>query len=62
MYSSSNSYPDGNEGFGLPPIVLYGVNSWTVFGMFVHEDLLKESFMTVREFYELDCACGSQCV
>ena len=26
--------------------------------MFVHEGLFKEFVMVVREFYELECACG----
>ena len=61
MYSSSDSCHDGNEGVGLPPIVLYGVNSCVIFGVHVHEGLFGESVVTIYEFDELDYACGGGC-
>jgi hypothetical protein len=57
VYSSSDSCRDGNEGVGLPPIVLYDVNQWIVFGVLVHEGLFGEFIVAVCEFDELDCAC-----
>ena len=55
MYSSFDSNCDGNEGVGLPSIILYVVNEWVVFDVLVHEGLFGESIMAICEFNELDC-------
>ena len=58
MYSTSYSGGDGNKGVGFPPLVLYGVDYWVVFGVFVCEGLFSESIVIVCKFNELDLYLG----
>lgn len=55
MDGSSHSCRDGDKWVCLPSLIVYSVDQWVVFVVFVGEGMVWESIVTVREFYELDC-------
>ena len=59
MYGPSYSSRDSDEGVGLPTAILYAIDKWIIFGVFVCSGLCGESIMAVSEFDEVYCVvCG----
>lgn len=57
VYGTPYSSRDGNEGVGVPPIVLHGIDQGVVFIVCMCEGLIRASVMVVCEFDELGCEC-----
>ena len=55
MDSSSHSCRDGDKWVCLPSLIVYNVNQWVIFVVFMCEGLVRESIMAICEFDELDC-------
>lgn len=55
MDGSSHSCQNSDEWVCLPALIMFSVDQWVVFVVFVGEGMVWESIVTVREFYELDC-------
>ena len=58
MYSSSDTSRDSDEGVCFPPLILYVINLWVIFGVFVCKGLFWEYVMVVCELKELYCVWG----
>ena len=55
MYGPSYSSGDSDERVGFPTAVLYAIDKWVIFVVFVCSGLCGKSIMEVNEFYELYC-------
>ena len=55
MDSSSQSCRDGDKWVSMPSLIVYSVNQWVKFVMFMCEGLVGESIVAICEFNELDC-------
>ena len=56
VYGSSHPNCDGNEEVDI----LYGVNQWVIFSVFLFKGLVRESITTICKLYELDYECRGE--
>ena len=61
MDGSSHSCRDGDKWVCLPSLIVYSVDQWVVFVVFVGEGLVWESILTICEFYKLECKLRGGC-
>ena len=59
MNGPSYSNSDCDEGVGFPSVLLYTMDYWVIFGVFLCFGLFWESIMAICEFDELySVVCG----